>query len=79
MILVVFHSMHIIAKSPRLRISRSSVRVLLSPLRGAFAAPNRPWYSLLIPKLQLPLQPFLSRGGFAAPFIFSHSSAFQPQ
>ena len=41
--------------------------VLLSPLRGLFAAPNRPWYSLLIPKLQLPLQPFLNRGRLAAP------------
>ena len=37
---------------------------------------NRPYNFLLIPKLQLPLQPFLSRGTFAAPFIFSHSSAF---
>ena len=40
---------------------------------------DRPYNFLLIPKLQLPLQPFLSRGTFAAPFIFSHSSAFQPQ
>ena len=37
---------------------------------------NRPYNFLLIPKLQLPLQPFLSRGTFAAPFIFSHSPAF---
>ena len=37
---------------------------------------NRPYNFLLIPKLQLPLQPFLSRGTFAAPFIFSHLPAF---
>ena len=53
--------------------------VLRSPLRGVVADSNRPYNFLLIPKLQLPLQPFLSRGTFAAPFIFSHSSAFQPQ